>query len=93
MNTKFTLSLEQLDKRDMPSAVGLAARPPLHMEEMRVEIPEGCWPGPRPDYANDSIIVLGGSPAAGVQKVTPGEATGEIIPIGGAAAQKAVNGR
>jgi hypothetical protein len=56
MNLKFTPSLEQFDKRDMPSAT--LTRPPVEAEMVRLEIPGGCWPGPQPNYVNE-ISALG----------------------------------
>ena len=61
MGTKFTLSLEQLDKRDMPS-VSLT-RPPIYTAEVKFVVPEGCWPGPQPSH-------LGGADAT-YQKTAP----------------------
>jgi hypothetical protein len=45
VKSKTSLSLESLDRREVPASL---ARPPLYAEEVRLEIPEGCWPGPPP---------------------------------------------
>ena len=73
MKSKISLNLESLDRREVPASL---AHPPLGVDlQVRVPVPEGCWPGPPPVIreANFGQIVI--SPDFGSIVVDPGQKT------------------
>jgi hypothetical protein len=88
MTSKTSLSLESLDRREVPASI---ASPPVGMELQEVFVrPEpGCWPGPPPAIYDDSIIEIGSRPdvqgpdptpwAGQIKVVTPGLGADEFV--------------